>query len=156
LNATKALLLVKRATFSDSHGVTGTTTGIKSSIANENVFFKGGGILAAFCRYLGENANNDKYTLRDLLYNLVYIHRAYNLSVSSFPELFTPIRHPKIVRSKKTDEAWFCAELEGKHASEHTINRLPAGYERDNGIHDRFIVRKKARFLWKPRNKTRL
>jgi hypothetical protein len=61
LNATKALLLVKKHTFSHQHGVTGTTTGKKSSISNELVEFKNGGILFALCNLLGESVNEDKY-----------------------------------------------------------------------------------------------
>jgi hypothetical protein len=156
LNATKALLLVKKISFSDHHGITGTTKGKKSSISNETVVFKGAGILAALCNFIGEGASGETYTLKDLLYNLVYIHRAFNLSIPSCPELFIPIRNPKIVRSNANGEAWFCAELHGRHASLHTINKLPPGYEQDRGVLDRFVVRKKDRFQWKPHDKATL
>lgn len=156
LNATKALLLVKKLQFTESHGVTGNTGGKKSSISNEHVRFKGSGILFTLSTYLGETVNGECYNLRDLLYNLVYIHRAFSLSVPSFPELFVPIRNPRIVCSNANRESWFCAELEGRHASMHTVNKLPTGFERDLSITDRFVVRKKKRFEWKPRDGARL
>jgi hypothetical protein len=156
LNATKALLLVKKLQFTESHGVTGDSSGKRSSISNEHVEFKSSGILFTLSTFLGETVNGERYNLRDLLYNLVYIHRAFSLSVPSCPELFVPIRNPKIVRSNSNDESWFCAELEGRNASMHTVNKLPTGYERDNSIIDRFVIRKKKRFSWTPRDKARL
>jgi hypothetical protein len=154
LNATKALLLVKRLPFAEHHGVAGESVGKRFSISNEQVTFKSTGILSALCAFLGETVNGEQYSLRDLLYNLVYIHRAFSLSVPSCPELFVPIRNPQFVRSNRTNESWFCAELEGRHASMHTVNKLPAGFERDNSVTNRFIVRKKKRFAWKARDKS--
>jgi hypothetical protein len=58
LNATKALLLVKQIPFADQHGITGGTSGTKSSISNENVVFKHHGILGSLCTFLGETVNN--------------------------------------------------------------------------------------------------
>ena len=153
LNAVKALLLVKNVKFSDRHGVTGSTIGQKSSLSNEIIQFKAGGILAELCRHLGETADNEKYSLRDLLYNLPFIHRAFDLSVKSSPELFVPIRNPRIVRSKTTNEAWFCAELEGRYATMKTLERLPAYIERDSGESSRFVIRSKKRFNWIPSQK---
>ncbi len=154
LNAVKALLLVKKVKFSDRHGVTGSTIGQKSSLSNEIVQFKPGGILAEMCRHLGEVANNEQYSLRDLLYNLPFVHRAFDLSVESSPELFVPIRNPRIVRSRTTNEAWFCADLEGRYATLNTLKRLPSYFERDNGESGRFVIRSKKRFNWVPSQKT--
>lgn len=41
------------------------------------------------------------YTLKDILYNLEYIHRAYNLSYTNQPELFIPIKEPRLVYDKE-------------------------------------------------------
>jgi hypothetical protein len=96
--------------------------------------------------------NNDRYSLQDLLYNLVYLHRAFILSVPSRQELFIPVRNPRIVRSNANNEAWFCAELDRQHASQHTVNKMPPGYERDLGAGDGFVIRKTKRFRWKKSN----
>lgn len=153
LNCAKALLLVKKQAFTDQHGITGSSTGSKCHIKNEQVVFKSSGILPGLCRWLGEVANGETYTLCDILYNLVYIHRAFNLSLPSRPELFVPIKQPRIVRSMKTDEAWFCTDLERAYASLNTVNRLDPGFERDLGIPDTFTVRSKKRFKWSSNKK---
>jgi hypothetical protein len=153
LNAAKALLIVKNQPFSDAHGVTGEITGKMCSITNEKVVFKSGGILPSLCRWLGEVANGESYTLSDLLYNLAYIHRAFNLSMPSRQELFIPVKNPRIVRSMKNHEAWFCADLEKAYASQHTVNRLDPKFERDLGITETFTIRSKKRFRWNPSDK---
>ena len=153
LNAVKALLLVKKIKFADRHGVSGKTIGVRPSLSNEVVEFKAGGILAELCRHLGETANNETYSLQDLLYNLPYVHRAFDLSLESAPELFIPIRRPCVVRSGKTNEAWFCAELDGRYASKATLKRLPTHYEQDITFTDRFVIRSTRRFNWVPSDK---
>lgn len=155
LNATKSLLLVKKLHSAEHHGVSGETVGERSSIANERVILRNSGILPTLCNYLGEPIDNEEYSLRDLLYNLVYIHRAFSLSLPSLPDLFIPIKCPLIVRSNKNDEAWFCAELDGRYASARIVNKL-TGYERDESVEDRYVIRKKKRFRWKPRDPGRL
>lgn len=153
LNATKALLLTKGVNFSDQHGVVGFTIGGQTSLSNEKVKFKTGGILPALCQHLGEATNGEIYTLKDLLYNLPNIHRAFDLTYSSDPELFIPIYNPKIVRSMTTHESWFCAELRDKFANQHTINKLPAGFERERSVQDKWVIRAKKRFDWRPKKK---
>ncbi|HEX3036591.1 MAG TPA: YaaC family protein [Thermodesulfobacteriota bacterium] len=152
LNAVKALLLARNINYGDTHGVTGFTIGNRTSLTNEKVKFQRGGILAALCGHLSESANGEIYTLKDLLFNLPYIHRAFDLSYSSTPELFIPISNPKIVRSTTTHEAWFCAELKDKYANQNTINKLPIGFEKDISVHDKTIIRYRHRFNWRPRN----
>jgi hypothetical protein len=155
VNATKSLLLVKKLQFVEHHGVSGETIGDRSSITNERVILRNAGILPTLCGYLGDTVNGEQYSLRDLLYNLAYIHRAFSLSLPSCPELFIPIKCPLIVRSNKNNEAWFCAQLDGRYASAHVLNKL-TGYERDESITDRYIIRKKRRFTWQPRDKGRI
>lgn len=154
LNAAKAFLLAKNITFSDRHGVTGRQRPGRTYLSNEIIKFKGGGILAELCRHLGESANNEEYSLQHLLYNMPFIHRAYDLSYDSAPELFIPIKNPEIVRSRTTNEAWFCAELDKKYANMNTVNRLSNNYERDAGITDRFVIRSTRRFDWIPSQKS--
>lgn len=153
LNATKAFLLTRGQQFGDQHGVSGYATGGPSALSNEKVKFKNGGILPALCQLLGEQVNQEIYSLKDILYNLAYVHRAYNLTIPSDPELFIPLINPKIVRSDRTHEAWFSAQLVGKYATHHTINKLPAGFERDMGFPNEYVIRCLRRFDWRPREK---
>jgi hypothetical protein len=150
LNATKALLISKGATFSDEHGVSGFTIAGQTSLSNEKVKFQNNGILAALCRHLGEPLNGEIYTLKELLYNLPNIHRAYDLTYSSDTELFIPLSNPMIVRSMTTHESWFCAELNEKFANQHTINKLPQGFERELSNQNKWIIRSRKRFSWRP------
>lgn len=154
LNATKAFLLTRGQQFGDQHGVSGYALAGPSALSNEKVKFKNGGILPALCQLLGEQVNQDIYSLKDILYNLPYIHRAYNLTIPSDPELFIPLSNPKIVKSDRTHEAWFSAQLSGKYATQHTINKLPNGFERDMGYPNEYIIRCMRRFDWRPRAKS--
>jgi hypothetical protein len=146
--------MLSEAGFSDVHGVSGYTTGTQTSLSNEKVKFKRGGILPALCQHLGEPSTEEVYSLKDILYNLPFIHRAFDLTYSSDIELFIPIISPKIVRSGSTHEAWFCAELKDKYATQRTINKLSNNYERDLSVEEKFIVRTTRRFDWRPSNRS--
>ena len=102
LNATKSLLTFKNIQFSDHHGVSGTTENKRISLSNEKVNFKGSGILHSLCSYLNEPCQNDEYSLRSLLYNLPYIHRAYCLTFKSDKELFIPVFNPIFVKKNQS------------------------------------------------------
>ena len=154
LNATKALLLTKSVSYSDQHGVSGFTVGDQTSLSNEKVKLKQGGILPALCQHLGEPSANEIYTLKDLLYNLPNIHRSFDLTFSSDTELFIPINKPKIVRSSSTHESWFCAELTEKYANQRTVNKLPSHFERDLSVADKFIILSTRRFNWLPNQRS--
>ncbi len=150
LNATKTLLTVKGQEYGDVHGVAGQTTANRTALCNEVITFKRNGVLAALCRYMGESANNDQYSLKDVLYNLPYVHRAYNLTFSSQQELFFAVSFPRFVRKSRSSEAWFVADVADRRLqNQHFVNKLPDGYERDTGVADKFIVRRHDRFAWR-------
>ena len=151
LNATKTLLLVHNTSFSNYHGVTGETIKKKISLSNEKIILKEGGVLPALCSHLGEKVvKNETYTLKEIFYNLPFIHRAYTLTYKSEQdkELFIPIKSPCFVRKASSRESWFCFELEDDYASKHTVNKLPKNYEQDIGQKDKFVIRNKKRFTW--------
>jgi hypothetical protein len=150
LNAVKALLTVKGQVFKEVHGVGGERVGDRTSLANEIVKFQASGILSALCAYLGEPANGETASLKDLLYNLPYVHRAYALTYSSQQELFIPIAYPRFVKKDGSSEAWFCADItDPKFQNARTLKKLPSGYEREMGVTDCWMIRKKRRFDWK-------
>lgn len=154
LNATKALLLTNGTQFGDQHGVSGFTASGPTALSNERIKIRSGGVLPALCQTFGEQVNPlDIYTLKDVLYNLPYIHRAFSLTFTD-TELFIPISNAKIVRSSQTHEAWLVAELLGKYANVNTIKKLPASFERDAGSPEKHIIRSIHRFDWRPREKT--
>lgn len=154
LNATKALLSARGISIVEHHGVSGQSGSQRASLSNEIVTFKGSGVLALLCSYLKEPAGGEQYTLKDILYNLVYIHRAYNLTFSSQPELFIPIVDPRFVKKPRSSEAWFCAEIaDDRYANQHSINKLPRRFERDQSpdflSEGKFVIRRKTRFSWR-------
>ncbi len=148
LNAVKTLLMVKKCALSNRHGVSGEAVGERTSISNEIVTFKASGILTDLSRYLGEDVNPVAYKLSDILYNLVYIHRAYILSRER-AELFIPVKNPTACCANGSSEAWMSFELEGRYANAKTLERLPAQFKRDDSITDKFVIRTKKRFRWK-------
>jgi hypothetical protein len=148
LNATKTLLLSKGLQFSEQHGVSGSSAENRTTLTNERVIVKRSGVLASLCRYLGETANDDRYNLKNILYNLAFIHRSFCTTFRSEQELFIPIDDPKFVRRRRSSEAWFCCEIrERRYQNEHIFQTLP-GYERDRGVTKKFMVRKHQLFLW--------
>lgn len=154
LNATKALLKVKKKSLVDKHGVSGESIGNRISLSNEKVKFRQNGVLSELCKYLNETSNNEEYSLKDLLYNLPNIHRAYQLTFKSQQELFIPIKNPIFIKKKSSTECWFCAEISDKrYTHKKTIDKISNHYERDNGVTDKFIIRNKKRFRWKYNNK---
>lgn len=153
LNATKALLLANGVSVGDYHGVTGETLPGKTSLSHEQVELQAGGVLGALAKFLGEPTKGELLLLKNVLYNLVYVHRTFSLTFKSAPELFVPIKRPRIVRSNTTHESWFCGELEGKYARQSTVKSLGKHFERDASVTDAFVVRYKPRFNWEPRKK---
>lgn len=153
LNAAKTLLAIRGMSFSDHHGVSGRTDSERASLSAEVVTFKSSGVLAALCRYFDEPAKSDEHTLKDLLYNLPVIHRAYNLTYSSRPELFTPVVSPKYVKKEQSAKAWFSTEItDRRYANQHTVKKLPGGYEQDKSPDllddEKFVIRRRNRFDW--------
>ncbi|MCW5521117.1 hypothetical protein J1N09_14810 [Aureitalea sp. L0-47] len=150
LNATKALLEVKDVSYAEKHGVTGEITGNMASLSNELIKISPNGILSEMCRLFGEVANNEEYTFKNLIYNLNYVHRAYDITYSSDPELFFPISNPHFVKISGQDRAYFQAEIVAEnYKNGRTINKLPSRFERDMGVTDKYIIRRRKRFKWK-------
>ncbi|QRF67127.1 YaaC family protein [Rhodobacteraceae bacterium PD-2] len=110
LNAAKALLTCKNFDHGKHHGVSGTRPeDARASLVNEVVNFKSGGILPALCRYFGESATEEQYSLSDLFWNVPFIHRAYRLTYTSKAELFIPLEGACYMRKVNSSEAWFQA-----------------------------------------------
>jgi len=146
LNCTKALLAAKGHQSNPQHGVSGTGRAGRTSLSNEIVYFKTRGVLPALCRYYGEDPGPADYTLKSLLYNLAFVHRAYTLTYAE-PELFLSIDRPYYVRKNKSSEAWLCFEAEEKYDDERILATLPRRFERDAG-YEECQLRSTRRFRW--------
>jgi hypothetical protein len=152
LNATKALLTAKGQAFTENHGVGGRSNPGHKSLANEIVDFLGGGILPALCKYLVEPDNAGKnFTLREIFYQMPFIHRAYCLSYRGTTELFIPLTGNCFMRKDGSKEAWFQAEIDRRYINAHTERVIQPGFEifEDAGKH---FIRRKRRFKWSGRD----
>lgn len=151
LNAVKALLTSKSHPFEEYHGVSGEAVLSRRTIGNETSEVHSAGVLAALSKYLGETEVNRTHTLSDILANLPFIHRAYSLSRSATSELFLSLANPRYVRHPFEDRIWWCAEVEGKDADTRVLRSLLSGYEIDEGISDRRVIRRRRRVEWFPK-----
>lgn len=148
LNAAKALLIVKGQSFSDAHGVSGEFEASKRSLINEVINFKGSGVVAALSSYLGESDSANTHTLKDILANLPFIHRAFRHTYTSHREMFIPLRSVVYRKHPKEDRVWLSAHIDGRFADARTIRTFPGGIEKDNGFTGAFVIRTKKRVEW--------
>lgn len=150
LNAAKTLLIVNGTKFSELHGLGGRSPDQKRALLQDEVIeLEGSGVAPALCGYLKENLQPGPFSLKDILFNLVYIHRAYNLTFKSQSELFIPIASPEFVRKEGSSESWFCADInDPRYMNTFTLKKLSPSFERDIGAKKPFVVRKKKRFSW--------
>ena len=150
LNATKALLTVKEKTFSERHGVGGGFESSKRALSNEDIHFSSSGILGALSTLLNESDPESDYSLKDILSNLPFIHRAFRLTYSSHPELFIPIRNLIYRHDQKTKRVWVTAEVVGRMGTGNLVQTLPDKFEKDESEDSKFIIRRKKKVIWHP------
>lgn len=148
LNASKALLKYKKVAHKDNHGVAGERPqNARASLANEIVQFKNGGVLPALCNYFNEAAIAEEFTLRDILWNIPFIHRAFCLSFKASQELFIPLENARYLRNDASREAWFEAEIVPRYSDKRTLKNIPSSFEtRHEG--QKVFVRRKRNFNW--------
>lgn len=153
LNATKALLKYKKQNFNLKRGVTGRRKDGQFVLQNESLTIKPKGVLSGLCAYLGEPIKNTEptLTLKDIFYNLPFIHRAFQLTFSSpsYPELFVPIINPRYVYDKFRKVGWFEAQLETEHSNNRTCgNLIGFGLDRKYDNKQFYVIRRNKTFKW--------
>ncbi len=129
LNSTKALLKFKGVNFNLKHGVSGKRIDKQAKLQNEFIQIKPQGVLSGLCSYFGQQVNQNEpvHTIKDLFYNLPFIHRSFQLTYNSpaaYSELFVPIINPRFVHDKHRKKGWFEFELEKEHSHKRTLTRL--------------------------------
>lgn len=148
LNATKALLATKKIAGGAHHGVSGNRPeNARTNLSAEFINFKTGGVLPDLCRYLGESTQAHTYSLKDILWNIPFIHRAFRLTFTSSSELFIPLEKSIYVRKRNSTEAWFEAEVIPRFSDMRMLSNIPNSFEcceREG----KMIVRRKKRFKW--------
>ncbi len=135
LNATKALLSSKGIPFNPNHGVTEWTPtgGSRKKFSSVGVKIKTQGILPSLSRYYGETEATRKHKLKDILFNVSFIHRTYCLTYTSKPQMFIPIVNPIFVVENGTRNVFFAAQLSAHYTAKRFTNRIPADLSADNG-----------------------
>lgn len=155
LNATKALLEFKGINYDTSHGVSGVALKGHINIKNEKIKFHPKGVLSGLCFYLNEKiSTTEEYTLKDIFYNLPFVHRAYQSTYKQQAELFIPILNPRIVHDKKNKKCWLEIQLEAEHSNKKVLTDLQ-GYSLDNAYNNDefFTLRRDKKIDWvAPRN----
>lgn len=135
MNAAKALLSAKNIVFNEYHGVVLHKIGGSSnkiSIKNEGVKIKTNGVVPSLSTYFGETESSRIHSLKELLFNLPFIHRTYCLTFPSQIEMFIPLRECEYVSNKANRTAYFRAKLSADFSSQRIINRLPSPFELDS------------------------
>lgn len=148
MNATKALLASKGIAFDPRHGVRGVPRNSRRiSLANEQVRINQNGIVPALSTYFTETEPQLTHTLKELLFNLVFVHRTYCLTYRSQAEMFIPLREAKYFFDKDTSQV-FCQALLAKDALRRNVRQsLPQTLEwveTDDGP----ALRSRARINW--------
>ena len=151
LNAVKSLLVVKGINYSSYHGVSGEAVSSRRSLENEIVELHNAGILAELSRLLGENEPRKRHSLKDILANLPFIHRTYCLVMGLKSELVTALYDVAYVRHPSQNKVWLAAEVRGLDEDRRVLRYIPAGFEIDEGIEDRWVIRRKTRVSWFPK-----
>ncbi len=152
LNATKALLVSKNQSFTDAHGLSGKSLSARTSLENEELDFKGGGILPSLCSLLEDPSQNNKsFTLKDILWRMPFIHRSFCLTYTSATELFIPLNNACFMKKDGSKEAWFHAEIPSRYVTAHLKRIIEPGFEMFNkeGVYE---LRRKKRFQWSGRD----
>jgi hypothetical protein len=153
LNATKALLTVKNIPFTYRHGVAGQTTTGNTNLENEEITFHTAGILNALSTYLEDpgTQTKHKHSFKNLLYNIPFIHRAFSLTYTTYPEIYIPIVRPTLLKNSTTKRVYLSFKTIGNYANGHTTNKvIPIGYTKDipNSAGDSILFISNNHFLW--------
>lgn len=154
LNATKALLTAKNHPFKKWHGVNGRPQHGRASLSNELIHFKESGVLAALAAYLHEPTNaGTNATLKQVLWHMPFIHRAYCLTFASAQELFIPLRDVGFVRNARSRDSWVQATIEQRYVHAATRRSIGKEYVLDKESNGLYTLRHKKHFEWNGRDR---
>lgn len=130
MNAAKALLESKGQQFREYHGVVSSTDNSrkKISLSNETVRIKNGGVLPGLSAYYSEADNGRDYTLKEILFNLPFVHRTYCLTYRSQTDMFVPLHDCRFVFDSRAKSAFFQARVSRDFANRHVMSRLPSSF----------------------------
>jgi hypothetical protein len=130
LNATKALLSAKREEFIEWHGVKGTKEShSKVVLANQFAQLCNSGVAPSLAKYLGDSEATKIHSLKDLFFNLAFIHRCYVLTYASSREMFCPLEKSFFAFDGSKEEAFFYAVPSSSVDPKWLLRRLPPAFK---------------------------
>ncbi|WP_207896862.1 YaaC family protein [Rubrivivax gelatinosus] len=145
MNAAKALLASRGMQLEEFHGVTRATKkqgGI--DLHNEGVMMRKKGILPMLSRCLGESEADTVYSLYDLLFNLLCIHRTFCITYDKRAELFIPLTNCRYVFDPTNGRAHFAAQISSDFDCNSYLCRLPKTLVDDSAVSGDRSVRSSA------------
>lgn len=126
MNAAKALLSAREVQFSPRHGVSGPKEGGKpATLSDEMVRFQSKGIVPALATYFQESETSQEHSLRDLLFNLSFIHRTFSHTYELATEMFVPLSDCTYVFDTTAGRVMLEAKLSRSLVGDDFTQRLP-------------------------------
>lgn len=131
MNAAKALLASKDIQFNPHHGVGkargGEFTNIDLSSTGVNI--RNEGVVASIANYLGDVSDRRQFSLKDMFYNLPYIHRTYCLTYQTENDMFIPIKNARFVLDLNNGDAYLSAKLSKDFSYEGVSDYLTDSFQ---------------------------
>ena len=134
LNAAKALLVAKGVPFGEHHGVKAHNmrgASKKIDLANEGIKFLNSGVFVALSSYLGDTELSKTHSLKELLFNLPFVHRTFCLTYRSQPDLFLTVQECRYVFDSSSRCAFLEAVLSENFEGRRYIAQLPSSFTAD-------------------------
>jgi len=157
MNATKALLVSRGLAFDERHGVVAfprVAAGGKRSFLGEGIMIHPSGILPSLSHYYQEPEPKRIHSLKDLLANMVFIHRTYCLTFGSHKEMYIPLANCAYVFDTRSREVFLKADVEKNTPLSAALRSLPPTFKPFPALGPRSIC-SVARLKWaKPEKPT--
>ncbi|MBB5366170.1 YaaC family protein [Deinococcus humi] len=130
LNAAKALLSSKQVSFDQMHGVVLRKLPVNTNhISNIGVKIMLHGVLPALSTYLGETESNRFHSLKDIFFNIPYVHRTYCLTHRNQKDMYIPLNDCHYSYDDVARQVRFRANLSKDFIGQKYRKRLPASLE---------------------------
>jgi hypothetical protein len=142
LNATKALLTAKGITFDPHHGVKPVNVGgslSRITLANKGVKILQRGVLPALSRYLGETEPATNHTLKEIFFNLAFVHRTYCLTYASQRDMYVPLTSCQFVVNPNSNASYFSSKISEDFFVSDIGKRLPSTLRLDPEVDPRAV-----------------
>ena len=128
MNATKALLTAKQVSFNPHHGIKaddlrGASTRI--SLSNEGLKIRPTGVLPALSSYLAEVETSATHSLKEILFNIPYVHRTFCLTYRTRQDMFLPLTDCVFAVDPGSRDTYFAANVSGDIPIDIVLNLLP-------------------------------